>query len=168
MTQTILTRSERPASSAVRLRTFVGLMATATSLFVGSASAQVHGSAAAAANSAVRSGASEELRPAGLSERPRLQPIRDSLPAIEVRAIPSQGSSRTSVQAPAPSRKRSVTRRVLGGAVGATAGLFAGGYLGAAIEGDRCHCDDPGLVGALIGVPVGAATGGILGALFLF
>ena len=52
------------------------------------------------------------------------------------------------------------------GAIGATGGLFAGGFLGAAIEGDRCNCDDPGLMGALIGAPVGAVTGGILGALF--
>ena len=46
--------------------------------------------------------------------------------------------------------------------------LFAGGYLGAAIEGDRCHCDDPGLKGAVIGAPIGAATGGILGWRYLF
>ena len=42
----------------------------------------------------------------------------------------------------------------------------AGAQLGAFIEGDRCHCDDPGLKGALIGAPVGAVTGGILGAKF--
>jgi len=64
--------------------------------------------------------------------------------------------------------ERSVTRKVLGAIVGATGGFFAGGYLGAAIEGDGCHCDDPGLKGALIGAPVGAAAGGILGGLFLF
>jgi hypothetical protein len=64
--------------------------------------------------------------------------------------------------------KRSVTRKILGGIVGATAGFFAGGYTGAWIEGDRCHCDDPGLQGALIGAPIGAAVGGVLGALFLF
>ena len=64
--------------------------------------------------------------------------------------------------------ERSVTRKVLGALVGAAGGFFAGGYIGAAIEGDRCHCDDPGLMGALIGAPIGAAAGGILGALFLF
>jgi hypothetical protein len=41
-------------------------------------------------------------------------------------------------------------------------------FLGAAIEGDRCDCDDPGLVGALIGAPIGGAAGGILGYRFLF
>ena len=67
-----------------------------------------------------------------------------------------------------PAKKRSATRVILGAAVGATAGLFAGGYIGQAIEGDSCHCDDPGLMGALIGAPIGAVVGGILGGLFLF
>jgi hypothetical protein len=67
-----------------------------------------------------------------------------------------------------PRPDRGVGRKILGAAVGATAGFFAGGYLGAAIEGDRCNCDDPGLMGALIGAPVGATAGGILGWHFLF
>ena len=71
-------------------------------------------------------------------------------------------------QSTAASGKRTPMRIFLGAAVGATAGLFAGGYLGAWIEGDRCHCDDPGLMGALIGAPIGAAAGGILGGFFLF
>jgi hypothetical protein len=64
--------------------------------------------------------------------------------------------------------ERGLVRKVLGAAVGATAGFFAGGYLGAAIEGNRCHCDDPGLKGVLIGAPIGAAAGGVLGGLYLF
>jgi hypothetical protein len=64
--------------------------------------------------------------------------------------------------------ERSVARTVLGALVGAAGGFFAGGYLGATIEGDRCHCDDPGLKGALIGAPVGAVAGGILGSRYLF
>ena len=59
-------------------------------------------------------------------------------------------------------------RIFLGAAVGATAGLFAGGYTGVWIEGDSCNCDDPGLMGALIGAPIGAVVGGILGGFFLF
>ena len=70
------------------------------------------------------------------------------------------------MQTTASGRRRSATRKVLGGAIGATGGFFAGGYLGAIIEGDRCHCDDPGLKGALIGAPIGAAVGGVLGAMF--
>src|SRR5688572_15396603 len=52
-------------------------------------------------------------------------------------------------QANEPS-KRGWGRAVLGGAVGAVGGLFAGGYIGAKIEGNGCSCDDPGLKGALI------------------
>jgi hypothetical protein len=57
---------------------------------------------------------------------------------------------------------------VAGAAVGAVGGFFAGGYLGAIIDGDCGGCDDPGLKGALIGAPIGAAAGGILGGKFLF
>ena len=46
--------------------------------------------------------------------------------------------------------------------MGAVGGFFGGGFLGAAIEGDRCNCDDPGFLGFVIGAPVGAATGAIL------
>lgn len=71
-------------------------------------------------------------------------------------------------QLPPAARERSTRRKVLGGIVGGVGGFFGGLFLGAAIEGDRCDCDDPGLVGALIGAPVGAAAGGILGYKFLF
>ena len=67
-----------------------------------------------------------------------------------------------------PRSERGVGRKILGAVVGATGGFFAGGYLGATIEGDRCHCDDPGLMGAVIGAPIGAAAGGILGWRYLF
>lgn len=38
----------------------------------------------------------------------------------------------------------------------AAAGI--GGEIGARLQGD-CHCDDPGLKGALIGIPIGAVAG---------
>jgi hypothetical protein len=41
-------------------------------------------------------------------------------------------------------------------------GMFAGGGLGAAIEG-QCHCDDPGLTGGLVGASIGTVVGAILG-----
>ncbi|MGE5837988.1 MAG: hypothetical protein ACM4AI_26175 [Acidobacteriota bacterium] len=68
--------------------------------------------------------------------------------------------SRPAVQ----SHRRSITRKIIGAAVGAFGGFFLGGYAGAAIEGDRCGCDDPGLQGFLIGAPIGAVAGGIFGA----
>ena len=65
-----------------------------------------------------------------------------------------------------PSSRRSVGRKILGGALGAFGGFFAGGYIGARIDGDCGGCDDPGLKGAVIGAPIGAVVGGILGAKF--
>ena len=114
--------------------------------------------------------ASAQVRvgPAGAQLRSHhtFQPIRDSLNTIDYGRIAGQRVPGASVQTAASGRKRSVMRSVLGGALGAAGGFFAGAYLGAFIEGDRCHCDDPGLKGALIGAPVGAVTGGILGAKF--
>jgi hypothetical protein len=69
-------------------------------------------------------------------------------------------------QATAARRQRSVGRKIVGGILGGVGGFFGGGYLGAAIEGDRCNCDDPGLMGALIGAPIGATVGAILGVKF--
>ena len=90
--------------------------------------------------------------------------IRQSLAAADLNNELYSNRTTTSVrQAPAPARSRSVGRKILGGVLGGVGGFFAGGYLGAAIEGDRCECDDPGLVGSLIGAPVGATVGAILG-----
>jgi hypothetical protein len=38
-------------------------------------------------------------------------------------------------------------------------------YLGMKIEGDGCRCDDPGLKGYAIGMPIGGLFGGLGGAL---
>ena len=59
----------------------------------------------------------------------------------------------------------STGRRVLWTSIGAAGGFFAGAYLGSWIENtvDPCHCDDPGLMGALIGMPIGAIAGGVAG-----
>jgi len=53
-------------------------------------------------------------------------------------------------------------KRTLAGIAGGVAGFFAGGIIGARLEGD-CNCDDPGLLGAVIGAPIGAAVGAIVG-----
>jgi hypothetical protein len=161
-----MTHAGRRVARWARPRTLLVLVATTTFLFVDSGSAHGLVSSAAPADAigkSVASGSTDRVLPA---ERRPLQPIRDALGAIEVPTLLPPGAARASRQAPAARRRRSVARRVLGGAIGATAGFFAGGYLGAAIEGDRCHCDDPGLKGALIGAPIGAVTGGILGATF--
>jgi hypothetical protein len=59
----------------------------------------------------------------------------------------------------------STRQRVIWTSVGAAAGFFAGGAIGASIENavSPCGCDDPGLKGALIGMPIGAVLGGVTG-----
>jgi hypothetical protein len=69
---------------------------------------------------------------------------------------------------PLASRERSTRQKVFGAIVGGVSGFFGGMFLGAAIEGDRCNCDDPGLLGALIGSPVGGVAGAVLGYKVLF
>ena len=87
--------------------------------------------------------------------------IRESLDAIDYGRIAAEDVRHSAVQASASGRKSSVGRKILGGAIGATAGFFAGGYLGATIDGDCGGCDDPGLKGALIGIPIGTAAAAI-------
>jgi hypothetical protein len=52
-------------------------------------------------------------------------------------------------------------KAVYGVALGLT-GLFAGTYIGAALD-QNCRCDDPGLAGAMYGAPIGAIAGAIFG-----
>jgi hypothetical protein len=92
--------------------------------------------------------------------------IRQSVATADVSGLSSERTWTRATQTPAQPRDRSAGRKVLGGILGGVGGFFGGGYLGAAIEGDSCHCDDPGLMGALIGAPVGAAVGAILGVAF--
>jgi hypothetical protein len=48
------------------------------------------------------------------------------------------------------------------GVLGALGGFFLGGIVGAELD-RNCGCDDPGLAGFVIGAPIGAITGGVLG-----
>src|SRR5262245_52017447 len=86
--------------------------------------------------------------------------------------IPQSARLATSLGAAAPAaaqlmgpfiRTRGSFKQHVFATIGAVAGLFGGGYLGVKIEGDRCHCDDPGLAGFLIGAPIGAIVGGVVG-----
>jgi hypothetical protein len=72
--------------------------------------------------------------------------IRASIAAIDFALIDAPVQNlRSKVQAQG-GRQRSTGRKVAGGIIGGVGGFFGGGYLGAAIEGDRCQCDDPGLM----------------------
>ena len=59
-------------------------------------------------------------------------------------------------------RLRPGPRKVAGAVVGVIGGFFAGGLIGASLD-RNCRCDDPGLQGFVIGAPIGAIAGGVLG-----
>lgn len=93
-------------------------------------------------------------------------PIRDAIANVRVDPAPRAENRRqigpvsSSLSGQRLSRP---TRAAIFTALGVVGGIYAGAYLGAAIEGDSCRCDDPGLKGGLIGIPIGAVGGGILG-----
>jgi hypothetical protein len=96
-----------------------------------------------------------------------LRPAKGASPVTRL-AIRSGRSVQALASTGPGARARSKKRIVAGAIVGSVGGFFAGGFLGAHIEGDRCNCDDPGVRGFLIGAPIGAVAGGIVGAKFLF
>ena len=73
----------------------------------------------------------------------------------------SAAKQSSSVQPVHRAGKMGIGQRVVWTSLAGLGGFFAGGYIGAAIEGDRCNCDDPGLQGALIGMPIGTAAAAI-------
>jgi hypothetical protein len=89
--------------------------------------------------------------------------IREYVASADFGHVVITASKAPAFQSTGTGRQRSTTRKVIGTIVGGVGGFFGGGFLGAAIEGDRCDCDDPGFVGFLIGAPTGAAVGAILG-----
>jgi hypothetical protein len=61
-----------------------------------------------------------------------------------------------------PTSKNSTAQRASAAFAMGFLGTLAGAWVGAKLEGN-CACDDPGLKGALIGMPIGAALGAIIG-----
>ena len=68
------------------------------------------------------------------------------------------------IQPPSGTKNRTAQKVTAGVALGVV-GMFAGAWIGAGLEGNSCHCDDPGLKGAMIGIPIGAVLGAIGGVL---
>jgi hypothetical protein len=93
----------------------------------------------------------QEATRMAVTEQSRPAPARDEKSRAHAKAV-----------TPGAAGDRSKGERAAWAALGALGGFFGGMGLGAAIEGDRCNCDDPGVVGALIGAPAGAITGGIV------
>jgi hypothetical protein len=96
-----------------------------------------------------------------------LRAVKGGTPALRL-AIPLARFSQASRSNRSGAHARSTKRIIAGAIAGGVGGFFAGGFLGAHIEGDRCNCDDPGVRGFLIGAPIGAVAGSFLGAKFLF
>jgi hypothetical protein len=118
---------------------------------------------------------STPVRQAGIELAAGSAPSAES-PSLDLRQWhldPAHQSTRVDVEATRPSslqpthrahrsKAARVARRIALGAALGVAGFFGGGILGASLEPD-CHCDDPGLRGALIGAPIGATVGVIVG-----
>ena len=100
-----------------------------------------------------------------LAQSPTPQPIDVSAFRASVAAVrfdsPSEVHSSASAVARVPRREMSTGKRVLWTSVAGLGGFFAGGYIGAAIDGDCGGCDDPGFKGFLIGLPIGTAAAAI-------
>jgi hypothetical protein len=96
-----------------------------------------------------------------------LRTVKRGTPALRL-PIPRDRFSPASRNNRSGAHVRSKKRIIAGAIAGGVGGFFGGGFLGAHIEGDRCNCDDPGVRGFLIGAPIGAVAGSLLGAKFLF
>lgn len=70
-----------------------------------------------------------------------------------------------SAPAQSPNKRRVSTAAKIGtGVLGGVAGFFGGMFIGDMIDrAHDCYCDDPGLNGMVIGAPIGAGVGAILG-----
>jgi hypothetical protein len=89
--------------------------------------------------------------------------FRESLARVRSHEVPAAWSAPRGAHAATTRRAEMGTGwSVLWTAVAGTGGFFAGGALGASIDDDCNGCDDPGLKGALIGAPIGAATAAIV------
>jgi hypothetical protein len=101
------------------------------------------------------------------TQAPKLDAAAVDRAVKAVRVVDSDKARRAAKDTREAPRMRAAARskgmRALFAAIGGAGGFFGGLFLGAAIEGDRCNCDDPGLTGALIGAPIGAAVGAITG-----
>jgi hypothetical protein len=96
---------------------------------------------------------------AGAEESKTVPSIRESVAKMRF-DVPSDYRKTLPRRTAATTRQTSTAGRVVAGIAGGVGGMFAGAYVGAALE-PNCRCDDPGLRGIMIGAPVGAILGAI-------
>lgn len=96
----------------------------------------------------------EPPAPAGSTPGIRASMARVKFSGDRDRSTASSHAARTHTNSPAQRATAAVAIGFLG--------MLAGAWVGANLQPD-CKCDDPGLTGAMIGMPVGAVLGGIVG-----
>jgi hypothetical protein len=100
-----------------------------------------------------------------LAQIPSPPPVDSRTFRASIAAVKFDTASAEKLSASRPvmrqAKKMGTGERIGWTALAGLGGFFAGAYIGAAIEGDRCECDDPGLKGALIGMPIGTAAAAI-------
>jgi len=94
-------------------------------------------------------------------EAGRLQPGDWPAPAGKTDQLARAAESR-SRQSFARSPRHRGAEKAMGAIAGALGGFLAGGLIGASLD-RHCGCDDPGVNGFVIGAPIGAIAGGVLG-----
>ena len=89
---------------------------------------------------------------------PRVLVAESSLPAWRL-------DTPENAQAPAVARGSSTAAKIIGAAIGAFGGFYAGGMIGYYTAMDRNADDDgvSGLPGVVIGAPIGALVGAVIG-----
>lgn len=85
-------------------------------------------------------------------------PIRETIAHLDLVAPESSSRMDERETQAGNSRGMGTGKRVLFTLLAGAAGFYTGGVIGSYIDGDCGGCDDPGLKGALIGAPTGAAT----------
>lgn len=87
--------------------------------------------------------------------------FRNSIASVRFDGAPARETHTATPPAVQGEKKMSKGWRALWTAAAGFGGFYAGGVIGARIEGGCNGCDDPGLKGAIIGAPIGAATAAI-------
>jgi uncharacterized protein YcfJ len=94
----------------------------------------------------------------------RTEPFHASSRFVPARPPQLRTTASRQIRPPVARGKQSIARQIGGAFIGGLLGFYVGGHIGAALEGNSCGCDDPGLRGLMIGAPAGAIIGGVIGA----
>lgn len=98
------------------------------------------------------------------SAEPSVGPASKPGLAASIARVRFEAETPASFASMAQTRVSSRSRRVAAAVGLGFLGMLGGGWLGLKLDQlDPCACDDPGLLGLVIGVPIGAVVGGVVG-----